>query len=56
MITLYKLTGLFSQSKNTFNPHREQADKEQQTEQNVSDCLFVIGGLRPGWWQVQRLL
>lgn len=36
---------------------RQQADEEQQTEQNVSECLFVISGLKSSRWrQVQRLL
>lgn len=43
-----------------FRPHSEQANGEQQTEQDVSDGLFVVGGggggRRPGWRQVQRLL
>lgn len=38
------------------NPHRQQADREQQTEQNMSDCLSVVSRWRSRWWQVQRLL
>lgn len=38
------------------NPHRQQADREQQTEQNVSDCLSVVSRWRSRWWQVQWLL
>lgn len=38
------------------NPHRQQADRKQQTEQNVSNCLSVVSRWRSRWWQVQRLL
>lgn len=34
------------------HPHRQQADRQQQAEQSVSQCLPVVSGRRSRRWQV----